>query len=102
MKSQDNPKCYSSMRSYYFGVVLPPFLEKLGYDPEDVEEVHRQLKIAYFGVKSDKRGVYRKKDIPNVFSDGSTILQETRIKFLEWVIRKAGEYGVSIPNTEEK
>ena len=84
------------LRAYYFGAVLPPFLEALGYEKDEDDLVHRQLKITYFRVKPDKRGIYRNKDIPSVFGDESTLGVSDKKAFLDWVIRKAAEAGVYI------
>jgi hypothetical protein len=89
------------MRKYYFGAVLPPFLEALGYEKDEDDLVHRQLKITYFRIKPDKRGIYRNKDIPSVFGDESTLGVSEKKAFLDWVVRKAAENGVYIadPNS---
>jgi hypothetical protein len=84
------------MRAYYFGAVLPPFMSHLGYDRDETDAFHRQLKIVYFGIKPDKRGIYRDKEIPSVFSDDSQIPVPDKQKFVEWVIRKAAENGCYI------
>jgi len=84
------------MRRWYWSCVLPPFMEHLGYDKEEDEIFHRQLKIVYFRVKPDKRGIYREKDIPSVFGDGSDLDHEIKKKFLDWVLRKASLEGVYI------
>ncbi len=89
------------MRKYYWGAVLPPFMSALGYDKDEDDLFHRQLKITYFRVKPDKRGIYRNKDIPSVFGDESTLGVSDKKAFLDWVIRKAAEAGVYIddPNS---
>ncbi len=91
----------SPLRAYYFAAVLPPFMEHLGYDRDETMNFHRQLKIIYFQVKPDKRGIYRNKDIPSVFGDESTLGVSDKKAFLDWVIRKAAEAGVYIddPNS---
>ena len=88
------------MRSYYWGAVLPPFMAALGYEKDEDDLVHRQLKITYFRVKPDKRGIYRNKDIPSVFGDNSTLTIEEKKNFIDWVIRKAAENGVYIDDPE--
>jgi hypothetical protein len=86
----------SPLRAYYFGAVLPPFMDALGYEKEDTDNFHRQLKIVYFQVKPDKRGIYKDKEIPSVFGDESTIPIDEKQKFIAWVVRKAAENGVYI------
>lgn len=90
------------MRRWYWSAVLPPFMESLGYDKDEDELFHRQLKITFFRIKPDERGIYRNKDIPSVFGDESTLPVSEKKKFLDWVIRKAAENGVYIadPNQE--
>jgi hypothetical protein len=83
-------------RKYYFGVVLPAFMEHLGYEKDESDLFHRQLKIVYFRIKPDKKGIYRK--VPSVFSNESEIVVAEKSKFLEWVIRKAAQEGVYIPD----
>jgi hypothetical protein len=89
------------LRAYYFGAVLPPFMEHLGYNRDEVDNFHRQLKIIYYRVKPDKRGIYREKEIPSVFSDESQITVPEKQKFIAWVIRKAAENGVYIADPNE-
>lgn len=84
------------MRKYYFGVVLPLFMEHLGYERDEQDDFHRQLKIVYFQIKPDAKGIYR--HVPTVFSDQSDIPVEEKAKFLEWTIRKAAQEGVYIPD----
>ena len=80
-------------RGYYFAEVLPALLRGCGYDPDESTMVHRHLKILFFQVQPDKRGIYRDKDIPSVFSLESDIGTQRRSEFLEWVMRKAAQYG---------
>lgn len=89
------------MRKWYFGAVLPPFMESLGYDKDEDELFHRQLKITFFKIKPDKRGIYRNKDIPSVFSDTSLVPISEKKKFIDWVIRKAVENGVYIADPNQ-
>ena len=92
-------KISDPMRKYYFAAVLPPYLEHLGYDPEEDLLFHKQLKIVYFRVEPDAKGIYRDKDIPSVFGNDSDIPVSEKTKFLEWVLRKAAQDGVYIePN----
>ena len=76
-------------------------MSALGYEKDEDDLVHRQLKITYFRVKPDKRGIYRNKDIPSIFGDESTLGVSDKKAFLDWVIRKAAEAGVYIddPNS---
>jgi hypothetical protein len=89
------------LRAYYFGAVLPTFMDALGYEKEDTDNFHRQLKIVYFQIKPDKRGIYKEKEIPSVFGDESKIQIDEKQKFIQWVIRKAAENGVYIPDPNE-
>ena len=89
------------MRRYYFGIVLPTFMEHLGYEPEDQMTFHRQLKIIYFSVQPDHYGIYRNKDIPAVFGNDSEIGIGIKQKFVEWIKRKAAVEGCYIPDPGE-
>lgn len=80
-------------RGYYFSEVLPKLMLSCGYDRGENLNVHRQLKIIFFAVQPDQRGIYRDKDIPSVFSLDSDIGQEKRNAYIEWVCRKAAENG---------
>lgn len=84
------------MRNYYFGVVLPAFMAHLGYERDEQDLFHRQLKIVYFQIKPDAKGIYRK--VPTVFSDKSEIPVADKAKFIEWAVRKAAQEGVYIPD----
>lgn len=88
----------SPMRRYYFGVVLPAFMEHLGYDRDESELFHRQLKIVYFQIKPDAKGIYR--HVPAVFANDSTLPVGEKQKFVEWVVRKAAQEGVYIPDPD--
>ena len=87
------------MRKYYFAAVLPPFMSHLGYDPEEEELFHRQLKIVYFRIEPDNKGIYR--NVPSVFGNDSEIPISEKTQFLDWVIRKAAQEGVYIENPDE-
>ena len=89
------------MRKYYFGVVLPLLVKGLYYDPEEDMLLHRHLKITYFRVKPDERGIHREKDIPSVFSNESELPINEKQDFVEWVKRKAAENDVYIPDPNE-
>ena len=82
------------MRKMYFAAVLPPFADHLGYDPDEYLLFHRQLKIVYFQIQPDAKGIYRK--VPHVFSNDSDIPVPDKRKFLDWVLRKAAVEGVYI------
>lgn len=83
-------------RKFYFGVVLPLFAEHLGYDKDEHLLLHRQLKIVYFRVEPDAKGIHR--HVPTVFSDKSEIPISEKSAFVEWVQRKAAQEGVYIPD----
>ena len=83
-------------RAFYWAVIIPQFAEGLGYDPEEYDDFHQQLKVVRYGVKPDKRGIYRKKDIPHVFSSESEKNVSERKDFIEWVLRKASQNGIYI------
>ena len=89
----------SPMRKYYFSAVLPPYMEELGYDRDEDELFHRQLKITFFRIKKDKKGIYR--GVPSVFGNKSKIPISEKKKFIEWVIRKAAEDGCYISDPGE-
>lgn len=93
------PRRSDPLRKYYFAAVLPPFMEHLGYDPEEEMIFHRQLKIVFFKIKRDERGIRR--GVPSVFSNESDIPVSIKKKFVDWVIRKASEYGAYIPDPGE-
>jgi hypothetical protein len=82
------------MRKMYFAAVLPPFAQHLGYDPDEYLLFHRQLKIVYFQIQPDKKGIYRK--VPHVFSNDSEIPVPEKRKFMDWVLRKAALEGCYI------
>jgi hypothetical protein len=76
-----------------------PFMEHLGYDPDEEMLFHRQLKIVYFQIKPDTKGIYR--HVPHVFSNDSEIPVPKKKKFVDWVIRKAAQEGVYIEDPGE-
>lgn len=95
------------MRKYYFGQVITPFAEEVGYEKNEILMFHEQLKARYFEyyyklldklglphVEKDKYGIYR--NVPHVFADESPIPVNEKAKFLEWVIRVAARDGVYI------
>jgi len=79
------------MRKMYFAAILPEFARHLGYDPDENLLFHRQLKIVFFQIKPDKKGIYRK--VPHVFADKSTLPISEKKRFIEWVLRKAAQEG---------
>jgi hypothetical protein len=88
------PRVSVPMRNHYFGVFLPPVLDKIGYERNEAELFHKQMKIDYFNVKPDKFGVYRDKDIPSVFSDTSDLEVPQKKKFVDWLERELARAGV--------
>ena len=94
----------SPMRRYFYGVVLPKFLEAYYYDPEDGKTVHKHLKCLFFNVQPDEHGVYRDSDVPAVFADDSIIPIDKKQAYIEYVKRKAAqsiENPVYIPDPGE-
>ena len=87
----DKRRAPDPLRAYYFGVVLPLFMEALGYEKDEQELFHRQLKIVYFQIKPDAKGIYRK--VPSVFGNESTLPVQDKSKFVDWVVRKAAKEG---------
>lgn len=96
VKKQSDP-----LRKYYWGVVMPVLLDTLGYERDEADLVHRQLKCVYFNVKPDKRGIYREKDVPAVFADDSDLEVPIKKAFTDWVIRKVAENGGYVPDPNE-
>jgi hypothetical protein len=94
------PRKSDPLRSYYFAVVLPAFMEHLGYEKDEELLFHRQLKIVYFNIKPDTKGIYR--NVPSVFSNDSDIPVPEKKKFIDWVVRKAAQEGVYIPDPNEE
>lgn len=82
------------LRKRYFSSVLPPWMREIGYDPDEKQLVHDQLKIRYFNIEPDKRGICR--NVPSVFSNESEMDVFEKHDFVEWVIRKAAIDGVVI------
>ena len=92
------PRKSDKLRSYYFKIVLPMFSEHLGYEKDEQLLLHRQLKIVYFKVEPDSKGIYRK--VPSVFGNESEMVVSEKSKFRDWVIRKAALDGLYIPDPE--
>jgi hypothetical protein len=91
-------KVSNPQRRYYFSTVLPVLLEATGYDPDEALLVHKHLKILFFNVAPDSRGIYRDKDIPSVFGNESDVPISVKTKFIDWVMRKCSEYGAYVPS----
>ena len=87
------------LRKYYFAVVIKEFMKHLGYEVDEEELFHRQLKIVYFQIKPDAKGIYR--NVPSVFSNESDLDVSIKKEFVDWVIRKAAHEGVYIPDPNE-
>ena len=100
IKRLDDRVASDPQRGFYFSAVLPALMRGCGYDPEEAETVHRQLKIIFFHVEPDERGIYRNKDIPSVFSLKSDIGVKKRTAYIDWVMRKAAEYGEYVENPQ--
>lgn len=88
-----------AMRGYYFGVVLPTLMESMGYEKDEKMMLHDYLKARYFGIKPDKRGIYR--NLPSVFSNRPDVDVKGKKEFIEWIQRKAAEYGIYVPSPNE-
>jgi len=93
------------MRKYYFAAVLPPFMEKLGYEKDEEMLFHHQLKLTYFKedptheIYQDDRGMWR--NVPSVFGNDSELDVSIKKEFVDWVVRKAAHYGIYIEDPEE-
>ena len=80
------------MRKYYFAEVIAKYADHLGYDKgEETLLLHRQLKIVFFQVQPDSKGIYR--NVPHVFADESELPVSQKKEFLDWVVRKAAQDG---------
>ena len=86
------------MRKYYWSVVLPTLCKELGYEPDDYEQVHTQLKARYFRIEPDERGIY--KDMPSVFGNESDKTLSEKNEFVEYVKRVGAKYGIYIRDPE--
>ena len=92
--TREQRKHSSPQRKMYFAGILPEFAKGLFYDPDEYLLFHRQLKIVYFQVQPDKKGIYR--NVPHVFADESELPVPEKSKFIEWVLRKAAMEGIYI------
>ena len=63
----------------------------LGYDKDEHLLLHRQLKIVYFRVEPDAKGIHR--HVPTVFSDKSEIPVSEKSDFVAWVSAKGRARG---------
>lgn len=94
------PRRSDPLRKYYFSAVVKPFMDHLGYEPDELELFHRQLKITFFQIKPDKKGIYR--NVPHVFHNDSTIPVPDKKRFVDWVVRTAAKEGCYIADPGEK
>jgi hypothetical protein len=86
------------LRKYYFAVVIREYMKELGYDAHELELFHSQLKIVYFTVQPDNKGIYR--NVPSVFSNDSDLDVSVKKEFVDWVVRKAAQDGCYIPDPD--
>lgn len=95
------------MRRYYFAAVLPPLMKELGYQTSETPFFHQQLKIRHFEhhpefldsegkpmITQDERGIWR--NVPAVFSNGSTLDVSVKKEFVDFVVMVAAHYGLYI------
>ena len=88
------------LRRYHFGAVLPKLMKHIGYEPDEKLFFHWQLKIKYFNIEPDKKGIYTK--VPSVFSDKSDIPVSEKKEFVSWVKRKASKMGCYIEDPQSQ
>jgi hypothetical protein len=98
-------KATSSMRKYYFAEVIAKYADHLGYDKgEEVLLLHTQLKIVYFQIKPDKKGIYL--NVPHVFAEELDLSDREKVKlrkkFMDWVVRKAARDGCVVDDPRPK
>ena len=79
------------MRKMYWAAILPEFARHLGYDPDEYDKFHEQLKIVFFQIKPDGKGIYR--NVPHVFHNDSELPISDKKRFVDWVLRKAALEG---------
>jgi ferric iron reductase protein FhuF len=95
----------SPLRKYYFACVMPPLVEKTGYEKHETLLVHHQMKVTYFKddpnyeIYQDKRGIWR--NVPSVFSKDSKIKVSIKKEFVDWAIRLAAQYGAYIEDPKK-
>lgn len=94
------PRKSDPLRKYYYGGVLPTLMEHLGYEREETEIFHWHLKIVFFQIAPDERGIPR--NVPHLFSNGSDVPVDQKAKYVDWVIRKAAENGCYIESPGEE
>jgi len=87
-------KISDPMRRLYFGHVLPAYGNHLGYDADEHMLLHRQLKIVWFNVQKDEKGIYR--NVPHVFANEAETDVKGKSRFMEWVVRCAARDGCYI------
>lgn len=88
------------LRKYYFAAVLPDIMKGAGYEPDEILDLHKWLKIRYYQIQPDKWGIYRRRDIPSVFGNKSKIPVLGKKEFVDWVIRKAAKAGIYIEDPQ--
>ena len=94
-KTVSDPMC-----KLFFGRVLPTLMEHLGYEPDEKLFFHWQLKVKFFGIRPDKKGIYH--SVPSMFGNKSEIPISKKKEYLEWVVRKAAKMGCYIPMPGEE
>ncbi len=82
------------MRKYYFSTVMSTIADFSGYEKDEKEDLHKQMKVRYFNIKPDKLGIYR--NVPSVFGNKSNLPVSDKKAFVDWVIRKAAQAGCYI------
>ena len=87
------------LRRYHFGIVLPTLMDHIGYDPDEKLFFHWQLKVKFFCIEPDKKGIYSR--VPSVFSNKSKLPVSKKKEFVDYVVRKASEMGCYIPDPGE-
>ena len=84
------------LRNYYWGKVIRSFM-KLGYEPQDFENLHKHFKFSFFKPQPDELGI---KPEPMVFSKKSKITVDQKWDFVEWVRRIAARQGLDIQDPD--
>jgi len=104
-------KVSDPMRRYYYVAVLPVFAKAIGHNPDEYEDFHRDLKIAFFypqpnvleeydlpAIEEYRPGKYR--HVPSVYGNESKLPISVKTEFLEWVIRTAAPHVYIQPAQE--
>lgn len=74
----------------YWGLLVTPLAEHLGYDRDEIEDLHEGLLMLYAGTHIDK---ISQKEIPNKRSKNMNTAEFHQ--FMEWTVRYAAkEHGV--------